>query len=105
MHPERVAEAPLSPAIVFDMLQAHQRTDALKAAIELDVFRVVGEGPGDVASIARSAGRGRTRGEHGTNAGVGYRGWSRSVRDRDCESESARACHRVGLGAGIAVAL
>ena len=35
------------------MLQAHQRTAALKAAIDLDVFRAVGEGPGDVASIAR----------------------------------------------------
>jgi hypothetical protein len=35
------------------MLQAHQRTAALTAAIELDVFRAVGEGPGDVASIAR----------------------------------------------------
>jgi 2-polyprenyl-3-methyl-5-hydroxy-6-metoxy-1,4-benzoquinol methylase len=35
------------------MLQAHQRTAALKAAIELDVFRAVGEGPGDAASIAR----------------------------------------------------
>lgn len=53
MHPERSAEAPLTPAIVFDMLQAHQRTAALRAAIDLDVFRAVGEGPGDVASIAR----------------------------------------------------
>jgi hypothetical protein len=35
------------------MLQAHQRTAALKAAIDLDVFRAVGDGPGDVASIAR----------------------------------------------------
>jgi SAM-dependent methyltransferase len=34
------------------MLQAHQRTAALKAAIDLDIFRAVGEGPGDVASIA-----------------------------------------------------
>jgi len=47
------AEAPLNPGIVFDMMQAHQRTAALKAAIDLDVFRAVGEGPGDAASIAR----------------------------------------------------
>ena len=47
------AEAPLTPALIFDMLNAHQRTAALKAAIELDVFRAVGEGPGDAASIAR----------------------------------------------------
>jgi 2-polyprenyl-3-methyl-5-hydroxy-6-metoxy-1,4-benzoquinol methylase len=53
MAPGKSAEAPLTPAIVFDMLQAHQRTSALKAAIDLDVFRAVGEGPGDVASIAR----------------------------------------------------
>lgn len=32
---------------------AYQRTAALRAAVELDVFRAVGEGPGDVASIAR----------------------------------------------------
>lgn len=46
------AAAP-SPSIVFDNLLAFQRTFALKAAIELDVFRAVGVGPGDVASIAR----------------------------------------------------
>ncbi len=53
MAPGKSADAPLTPAIVFDMLQAHQRTAALKATIELDVLRAVGEGPGDVASIAR----------------------------------------------------
>src|SRR3974390_2450359 len=47
------AEAPLTPGLVFDMLHSHQRTAALKAAIDLDVFRAVGEGPGDVASMAR----------------------------------------------------
>lgn len=47
------AEAPPTPMLVFEMLQAHQRTAALKAAIDLDVFRAVGQGPGDVASIAR----------------------------------------------------
>jgi len=53
MHPPNSAEGPLNPGLVFDMLQAHQRTAALKAAIDLDVFRAVGEGPRDVASIAR----------------------------------------------------
>src|SRR6516225_10081241 len=53
MQPVRSGEGPLTPGLVFDMLQAHQRTAVLKAAIELDVFRAVGEGPGDVASIAR----------------------------------------------------
>src|SRR6266516_3507071 len=53
MHPERSPEVPLTPSLVFEMMQAHQRTAALKAAIDLDVFRAIGEGPGDVASIAR----------------------------------------------------
>jgi hypothetical protein len=56
MHPETSKEAPLTPAIVFDMLQAHQRTAALKAAIDLDVFRAVGRTAGDVASIASHCG-------------------------------------------------
>jgi ubiquinone/menaquinone biosynthesis C-methylase UbiE len=42
-----------NPQLVFETLQAHQRTAALRAAIELDVFRAVGQGPGDAASIAR----------------------------------------------------
>ncbi len=48
----QVAATP-SPALVFDTLTAHQRTAALRAAIELDLFRALGEGPGDVASLAR----------------------------------------------------
>jgi len=48
------AGAPPNPAIIFDMLQAHQRTAALKAAVDLDIFRAVGDGPGDAASIARN---------------------------------------------------
>jgi 2-polyprenyl-3-methyl-5-hydroxy-6-metoxy-1,4-benzoquinol methylase len=46
-----VSGAP-SPALVFDTLFAYQRTAALRAAIELDLFRAIGEGPGDVASLA-----------------------------------------------------
>ena len=42
-----------SPALVFDTLIAYQRTAALRAAIELDLFRAIGEGPGDVPSIAQ----------------------------------------------------
>jgi 2-polyprenyl-3-methyl-5-hydroxy-6-metoxy-1,4-benzoquinol methylase len=53
MHPGNAADAPLTPALVLEMLQAHQRTAALEAAINLDLFRAIGEGPGDVASIAR----------------------------------------------------
>ena len=53
MNPQMATESPLTPGLVFEMLQAHQRTSALKAAIDLDIFRAIGEGPGDVASIAR----------------------------------------------------
>ena len=35
------------------MLTAYQRTAALRAAIELDLFRAIGEEAGDVASLAR----------------------------------------------------
>jgi hypothetical protein len=45
-------EAP-SPAMIFDLLLAHQRTAALRAAIELDLFRAVGEGPSDAAALAQ----------------------------------------------------
>ncbi len=47
--------APLTPAVVFENVQAFQRTFAVKAAIELDIFRAIGEGRDDVASIARHA--------------------------------------------------
>ena len=48
----RTGEAP-SPELVFLTLTAHQRSAALTAAIELDLFRAIGEGPGDIASLAR----------------------------------------------------
>jgi SAM-dependent methyltransferase len=48
----QAAGAP-SPALVFETLFAYQRTAALRAAIELDLFRAIGEGAGDVASIAK----------------------------------------------------
>ena len=44
--------APPSPALIFDTLLSYQRTAALRAGIELDLFRAIGEGPGDVASLA-----------------------------------------------------
>jgi 2-polyprenyl-3-methyl-5-hydroxy-6-metoxy-1,4-benzoquinol methylase len=42
-----------TPELIFETLVAYQRTEALRAGIELDLFRAVGEGPGDVASIAK----------------------------------------------------
>lgn len=55
MRPDSPATHALTPAVVFENLQAYQRTFAVQAAIELDIFRAVGQGPGDVASIARHA--------------------------------------------------
>jgi hypothetical protein len=40
------------PTVVFETLTAHQRTAALAAAIELDLFRAIGEGMGDAAALA-----------------------------------------------------
>jgi SAM-dependent methyltransferase len=42
-----------SPALIFDTLFAYQKTAALRSAIELDLFRAVGEGPGDAATLAQ----------------------------------------------------
>jgi 2-polyprenyl-3-methyl-5-hydroxy-6-metoxy-1,4-benzoquinol methylase len=41
-----------APALVFETLTAYQRTAALRTAIELDLFRAIGEGPGDAADLA-----------------------------------------------------
>jgi SAM-dependent methyltransferase len=55
MHVEGQAHAPVTPAIVFENLMAYQRTFALKAAIDLDIFGAIGQGHGDIASIAKHA--------------------------------------------------
>jgi len=54
MHPQPAGSP--SPELVFETLNAYQRSAALLAAIELDLFRAIGEGPGDVASLARRCG-------------------------------------------------
>jgi ubiquinone/menaquinone biosynthesis C-methylase UbiE len=48
-----ISQGPLTPGLIFEMMQSYQRTAALKAAVDLDLFRAVGDGPGDVVSIAR----------------------------------------------------
>jgi SAM-dependent methyltransferase len=53
MAPQITPENVPNPALVFEVLQSYQRTWALKAAIELDLFRAVGETGGDLASIAK----------------------------------------------------
>jgi 2-polyprenyl-3-methyl-5-hydroxy-6-metoxy-1,4-benzoquinol methylase len=51
-----MATAPLegpSAELIFDTLNAYQRSAALRAAIELDLFQAIGEGLGNVVSLAR----------------------------------------------------
>jgi 2-polyprenyl-3-methyl-5-hydroxy-6-metoxy-1,4-benzoquinol methylase len=42
-----------NPALIFETLNAYQRTAALKAAIELDVFTAIGEGTKTAALLAK----------------------------------------------------
>jgi SAM-dependent methyltransferase len=53
MQPENHDQRPLTPDLYFEMLNGHQLTAALKASLDLDLFRAIGDGPGDVASLAR----------------------------------------------------
>jgi len=53
MHEAQPNGAPPNPGLVFAMMNAHQQTAALKAAIDLDLFAAIGKGPGDVAAIAQ----------------------------------------------------
>jgi 2-polyprenyl-3-methyl-5-hydroxy-6-metoxy-1,4-benzoquinol methylase len=52
MQPAMAVDAAPNPGIIFETLLAHQRSAALRTAIELDVFRAVGEGPADAATLA-----------------------------------------------------
>ena len=45
-----------SPQLFFQTINAHQRTEALKAAIELEVFTAIGEGNSTAAEIAKRCG-------------------------------------------------
>ena len=45
-------QKPPSPEIIFETLNAYQRTQALRAAIELDVFSAIGQGKTSSAAIA-----------------------------------------------------
>ena len=43
-----------SPALFFDTINAYQRTEALRAAIELDLFSLVGAGHQTAAALAEA---------------------------------------------------
>jgi len=56
MAPEAQAGKQPSPAIVFDTLNGYQRTQALKTAIELELFTAIGEGNTTAKAIAERCG-------------------------------------------------
>ena len=45
-----------NPALLFQTINSYQRTEALKAAIELEVFTAIGEGKKTAAEIAQRCG-------------------------------------------------
>ena len=48
--------AKATPERIFGTLTAYQQTEALKAAIELDIFTKIGEGANQASSLAKAAG-------------------------------------------------
>src|SRR5437588_4472103 len=56
MTPEAQQTRPPTPALLFDTINAHQRTEAIKPAIELDVFTAIARGKTSSAEIADSCG-------------------------------------------------
>ncbi|HET7107484.1 MAG TPA: class I SAM-dependent methyltransferase [Candidatus Acidoferrum sp.] len=44
-----------TPLLFFETMHAHQRTAALKTALDLELFTLIGEGIGSVAAIAKRA--------------------------------------------------
>src|SRR4029078_8399818 len=53
MSSSSTAQQQPSPQLFFQTINAHQRTEALKAAIELEVFTAIGEGNTTAADIAK----------------------------------------------------
>jgi hypothetical protein len=56
MTPEPQATAPPSPALLFDTINAYQRTEAIKAAIELGLFSAIAAGNTSAKDIAQACG-------------------------------------------------
>src|SRR4051812_23732153 len=48
--------SPPSPQLFFDTINAYQRTEALKSAIELDLFTAIDNGQNTAASLAKQLG-------------------------------------------------
>src|SRR5262245_42715943 len=56
MAPDAQSGRPPSPALLFDTFNAYQRTQAIKTAIELEVFTAIAEGNKTAKSIAAECG-------------------------------------------------
>ncbi|HYX28279.1 MAG TPA: methyltransferase [Pyrinomonadaceae bacterium] len=56
MSPEAQAGKQPTPALIFDTFNGYQRTQALKTAIELELFTAIGEGNTSVKAIAERCG-------------------------------------------------
>src|SRR6185312_4929700 len=56
MAPEPQTGKQPTPALLFDTFNAYQRTQAIKAAIELELFTAIGEGQTAVPEIAQRCG-------------------------------------------------
>jgi len=56
MAPETQTTSPPTPALLFDTINAHQRTEAIKAAIELEVFTAIATGKTTAKDIAQACG-------------------------------------------------
>jgi predicted nicotinamide N-methyase len=54
MTPERQPAGQPTPALLFDTINAHQRTQAIKTAIELKLFTAIAEGKFTAAEIAQA---------------------------------------------------
>lgn len=46
----------LNPSMIFETMQAHQKTAALRTAVELDVFTAIGEGTNSAVALAQRSG-------------------------------------------------
>lgn len=57
--PAAQERAPVSPELFWDAAWAFQKTAAIKAAVELDVFTRIGAGAGDLTSLAEQTGAAR----------------------------------------------
>jgi 2-polyprenyl-3-methyl-5-hydroxy-6-metoxy-1,4-benzoquinol methylase len=56
MAPETQTSNQPTPALLFDTINAHQRTQSIKAAIELDLFTVIATGKNTAKEIAQACG-------------------------------------------------